>query len=208
MKSYLDIDNWPRKDHFFFFKRFDEPFFGVTTEIDCTEGYKAAKKLGVSFFLYYLHKALVAANKIDEFGLRIEGDQVARYQVVNASPTISRPNGTFGFSYIPYKENFEEFYSLGMKEVERVRQETTLIPATDNENVIHFSALPWVRFTSLSHARHYNMSDSIPKISFGKITGTDQRTMPVSIHVNHALMDGYHVGKFVELFQNLMSTSA
>jgi len=29
--------------------------------------------------------------------------------------------------------------------------------------------------------------------------------MPVSIHVHHALMDGYEVGLFVEEFQRLMS---
>lgn len=29
-------------------------------------------------------------------------------------------------------------------------------------------------------------------------------SMPVSVHVHHALADGYHVGQFVELFQNLM----
>ena len=29
--------------------------------------------------------------------------------------------------------------------------------------------------------------------------------MPVSIHGHHALMDGYHVGEFVERLQNLLN---
>ena len=29
--------------------------------------------------------------------------------------------------------------------------------------------------------------------------------LPVDIHANHALMDGFHVGKFVERFQELLS---
>lgn len=29
--------------------------------------------------------------------------------------------------------------------------------------------------------------------------------MPVSIHVHHGLMDGYHVEKFVEIFQALLN---
>jgi len=28
--------------------------------------------------------------------------------------------------------------------------------------------------------------------------------MPVSIHAHHALVDGYHIGLFVEEFQKLM----
>ena len=31
--------------------------------------------------------------------------------------------------------------------------------------------------------------------------------MPVSINVHHALMDGYHVGLFIEKFQKLLNGS-
>lgn len=209
MKTFIDIDNWARKDHFLFFKGFNEPFFGITTDIDCTCAYAEAKKREVSFFLYYLHKALAAANEIEEFKYRIEGDRVARYETINASPTVPRPNGTFGFSYMSYQPLFDDFYTGAVAEMDRVSREKTLEPATSNENVIHFSALPWIKFTSVSHARHFNMSDSIPKISFGKIYENENRKMmPLSIHVNHALMDGYHVGKYIDLFQNLMNEAS
>lgn len=205
MKSYIDIDRWPRKDHFFFFKKFSEPFFGITTEVDCTAAYHLAKQLDISFFLLYLHRSLVAANSIEAFRCRIEGDQVACYDTVNASPTVPRPNGTFGFSYMEYLEAFSDFYPLALAEMERVSQETSLIPAANNENVIHYSALPWINFTAISHARQYGTPDSIPKISFGKVHDeNNKKLMPVSIHVNHALVDGYHVGKYIELFQELM----
>jgi chloramphenicol O-acetyltransferase type A len=29
--------------------------------------------------------------------------------------------------------------------------------------------------------------------------------MPVSVHVHHALMDGFHVGQFVEAFQDILN---
>ncbi|SDK18202.1 Chloramphenicol acetyltransferase [Pedobacter sp. ok626] len=52
----------------------------------------------------------------------------------------------------------------------------------------------------------YSFKDSVPKISFGKLTEINgKREMSVSIHVHHALMDGYHVGKFIEAFQELMN---
>jgi chloramphenicol O-acetyltransferase type A len=62
--------------------------------------------------------------------------------------------------------------------------------------------LPWFDFTSISHARDFSHEDSAPRITFGKITEADGRfTMPVSIHVHHALADGLHVAQFVEKFQ-------
>jgi chloramphenicol O-acetyltransferase type A len=73
--------------------------------------------------------------------------------------------------------------------------------------VIHFSAIPWLDFTSLSHARSYTFPDSCPKISFGKmkINENGKRTMPMSIHVHHGLVDGLHLGQFVDYFQEIMN---
>lgn len=205
MKQVINIDTWARRDHFNFFRQFEEPFFGVTVNVDCTSVYARAKEQGLSFFLYYLHKALAAANSVEAFRYRIGGNEVFLYDVVNASPTINRPDGTFGFSYIDFNPDFHVFAAGAQKEIERVQNSTGLIPAVSGENVIHFSSIPWVNFTSLSHARSFSFNDCIPKISFGKMTEANGiKTMPVSIHVHHALMDGYHVGQFVELFQKLL----
>lgn len=91
-------------------------------------------------------------------------------------------------------------------EIERVRNTTGLVPATASEHVIHYSSLPWIPFTALSHARNFKYKDSIPKISFGQLTDRGgMKVMPVSIHVHHALMDGFHVGKHIEKFQALLN---
>lgn len=207
MNRKLDIDQWARRDHFNFFRQFEEPFFGVCVNIDCTAAYQKAKESNTSFFLYYLYQSLAAANSIEPFRYRIKNDEVWVYDRVNASPTINRPDGTFGFSYMDYYESLEEFIDHAQQEIARVQGSTGLIPAISGENVIHYSSIPWINFTQLSHARSFSFKDSCPKISFGKMTEENgRRTMPVSIHVHHALMDGYHVGQYVELFQERMGT--
>jgi len=208
MKRQLDKSNWQRKSHFDFFKEFDEPFFGITAEVDCTDAYKAAKEAKSSFFLYYLHKSLIAVNEIEEFRYRITGDEVFVYDEVGASATITRPDGTFGFSYIKYARDFNVFEEGARAEIKRVKADNQLIPATSSENVIHYSSIPWVKFTSVSHARKFNGVDSIPKISFGKMSkNREGANMPVSVHVHHALMDGFHVGKYFTYFEELMHNS-
>ena len=206
MKKLIDLENWDRKEHFLFFSKFTEPFFGVTTRVDCTKAYKNAKGKQVSFFLYYLYKALKAANQIDNFKYRIIDDQAYKFETANASPTINRPNGTFGFAYMDFDENEENFYDKAMKEIEKIRNTDSLLPAVSGENVIHFSAIPWIDFTSVSHARSFSHPDRCPKISFGKMTDINGvKSMPISIHVHHALMDGFHVGQFIDIFQGLMN---
>lgn len=206
MKKLLNMELWNRKEHFLFFKQFDEPFFGITVVIDCTVAYKHAKEHNMSFFLYYLYRALKAANTIENFRYRILDEQVFVYDYTHASPTINRANKTFGFAYFDFNIDEQLFIKNALMEIARVQTSNDLMPATSGENVIHFSALPWLNFSALSHARSFSHRDSAPKISFGKLTDSSNvKQMSVSIHVHHALMDAYHVAQFVEVFQNLMN---
>jgi len=208
MKTLLDLENWNRKEHFLFFKQFEEPFFGLTVEIDCTKAYATAKQLGTSFFTYYLHKTMVAVNTIESFRYRIIDNAIYIYDRIDVSSTIMRKDNTFGFSLIEYSPDFEVFAKNTSEEIQRIQNTTGLLTREfPNNNLIHFSAVPWINFTSLSHARSYTFPDSCPKISFGKMMiGKDgKRTMSMSIHGHHGLMDGYHVGQFVDYFQELMN---
>ncbi|MDQ5928784.1 MAG: chloramphenicol O-acetyltransferase type [Bacteroidota bacterium] len=208
MKTLLDLENWNRKEHFEHFSKMDEPFFGVTVEIDCTKAYQTAKNLKTSFFIFYLHKTLVAVNSIESFKYRIAENQIYINERVDASATIGRKDGTFGFSLMEYNPDFNIFEKNACAEIDRIQNTTGLFTRSfDDDNVIHFSAIPWLNFTSISHARSYSYPDSCPKISFGKMmtSETGKKTMTMSAHVHHGLMDGLHVGQFVDLFQELLN---
>ena len=205
MKKIIDIKNWDRTPQYLFFKQFEEPFFGLTVEVDCTKAYLYCKQHNISFFNYYLHKSLCAVNEISSFKYRIVGDTIYEYSKINASPTIPRENGTFGFSYIEFIKDFNLFNEHAKNIIQQVKNSTDLIPATSGENIIHYTVLPWIKFTALQHARGFSLNDSIPKISFGKCTLINHTyTMPMSIHVHHGLMDGYHVGLYISRFQELL----
>lgn len=209
MKHKLDITNWNRKAHFEFFSKFEEPFFGITINVDCTKAYETAKQKGISFFIFYLHKTLAAINAIENFRYRIIDGEVIVYDTINASPTIMRDDTTFGFSFVTYFEDLTVFNENAMLEIERVRNTSGLFTRdfSGEYNLIHFSSIPWVNFTSVSHSRSFSFPDSCPKVSFGKMTEENgKKIMPMSVHVHHGLMDGYHVGLFVEEFQKQMDS--
>lgn len=207
MKQKLNLDTWNRKEHFLFFKQMEEPFFGVTINVDCTKAYEKAKASGISFFVYYLHRTLQAVNAQEQFRYRIIEDEVFIFDRVDVSATIIREDKTFGFSWIEYDPDITVVSETAKKEIERVQNTTGLFTRDSYpENQIHFSALPWINFTSFSHARSFTFPDSCPKISFGKmVTENGKRTMAMSVHVHHGLMDGIHLGEFLENFQQLMN---
>jgi chloramphenicol O-acetyltransferase type A len=204
MKHLIDLTTWPRREHFAFFSAFDEPFFGLVAEVDCTRARTEAQRLGVSFFLYYLHQALQAANEVEAFRYRIDDGRVYCYDRIHASATIGRPDHSFAFSFIEQHEQLADFVAAANTEIAAVQQSSglRLSDATARPDVIHFSAVPWVRFTGLTHARSFQRPDSAPKISFGQAyaDGATQR-LAVAVNVHHALADGYHVGQFLAAFQ-------
>lgn len=205
-KTKIDIERWKRRDIYNFFKDYEEPYYGITSNLDCTVAYDFAKERGISFFLYYLYLVLKAVNLTEAFKYRIEGEELYLYDVINGSATIDRDDGTFGFSNIPYFEDLNLFLERATEEVIEVRTSNQLIRSGIGENVIHFSALPWTRFTHVSHPRRYGRRDSIPKITVGSyyLEGS-RRMMPVSVHVNHAVADGLHVGAYFRTLQELLS---
>jgi chloramphenicol O-acetyltransferase type A len=208
MKHLLDLSNWNRREHFEFFSRFEEPFFGLVATVDCTLALAEAKRLGIPFFLYYLYQALQAVNQVDALRYRVENEQVYSFDRIHASATIGRPDHTFGFSFIELHNDLEKFVCEAQVEINAVQasEGLRLSSSTARLDVIHFSALPWVRFTGLTHARSFSHPDSIPKISVGRTyTEGSAILMPVSVNVHHGLADGYHVGLFLDEFQQRLS---
>ncbi len=204
MKTKIDVENWSRRDHFHYFGSAADPYFGVVVNVDCTTAYQTSKRLGQSFFLTYLYQAIKALNKIENFRLRLIDGEVWLYDRVHASSTVGRKDGSFGFGFFEYVADFEVFRSRGEAEIAEVEAGSGL---RVNENakrqdVIHFTTLPWFSFSGFKHERNFGPNESIPKVAFGKFFEKDtQLLLPVSVNVNHGLVDAYHVGKFLELFK-------
>ncbi|MFD1096159.1 CatA-like O-acetyltransferase [Salegentibacter chungangensis] len=204
----IDLSSWNRKEHFDFFSQYDDPFFGIVTEVDCTNAYRFARENKYSFFAWYLHKAITAVNKIEEFKYRILGEEVVLYDVVHAASTIGRKDGTFGFSFIHFSEDFDVFNTDLLEEIKNVENTTGLRANEDaaRKDAIHFSTLPWNKFTGLTHAKNFNNKDSVPKISFGRAFDSGSgKKLPVAVNAHHGLMDGIHLARFLEEFQKLLN---
>ena len=90
------------------------------------------------------------------------------YNRIDCRTTVNRDNGTFGFAYFQYADDEGLFQHFAQSAINDAKKAYGLDLSAPGENMIHFSALPWVEFTSLSHARTYSFRDSCPKIAFGK----------------------------------------
>ena len=209
MKKIIEIDNWIRREHFNWFKNFDEPFWGIVSEIDCTKAYSQSKKEGISFYHYYLHKSLKAINLLDDFKLRIENDKIVSYDKIHASATLNNKDGLYAMSFIKYNDKLSEFIQNILKEEKRVSKIHGLGVNEDTKraDTIHYSSVPWFKITGLTHARNFKFQDSVPKITFGRFEEINgKKIMNIALNGHHGLVDGSHAAKYLELFQELLNS--
>lgn len=197
----IDVASWNRKHHYNHFNALADPYFGVTIPFDVTLAYNKSKTSDLSFFAIYLHECMKAINAVENFRYRIIEDEVFECDVIHASATLSRADNTFGFSFINFSDDFDVFNTNIQNEKNRINASTALYPPVNGLDCIHCSALPWFSFTSQKEP-FSGTKDSVPKFAFSKTyKQNDALMMNIGISVNHALIDGYHVGQFAELFQ-------
>lgn len=203
----IDLETWKRREHFQFFRGYEQPFWNVTAEVDVTALLERCRQPGgPSFFLAALYLSLKAANAVEELRLRLCGDGVVLHDVLHGGSTVLRPDETFTFAYFDFAPDFPSFAETASAVLAAAREKAGgLEPRPDRDDLIHYSVLPWISFTSFAHARRRDPDDSVPKIVFGRYherAGTQK--LPVSVEVHHALVDGLHIGRFFKGFKRLL----
>ncbi|HEY9071317.1 MAG TPA: chloramphenicol acetyltransferase [Candidatus Ozemobacteraceae bacterium] len=205
--KYIDIDTWKRKEHFRHFCGLDDPYWGLSTAMDATGAWRAAKEFGGSFFLRYLHASLIAANDVEELRMRILGGKVVCYDRVHGSATVLRPDETFGCCFIEFSEDFPTFAREAAARMAETKARSGMcIDQNDRLDQIYYSSIPWQSFTGLTYSKSLHSEDSVPRITFGKLHLVgDRQMLPVSIQVHHGLVDGLHVARFLDRFQAILN---
>jgi chloramphenicol O-acetyltransferase type A len=207
MHHYLDLDSWPRRSLFEFYRNFDKPYFNVCTRLDVTNLLAAlSSRKGISVTLTYHYFALRTANEIEPFRYRLRQGRVVVHDVVHGGTTILLPDESFGLAYFEYERDFAKFHEAASRAVTQALEAGGGLKLEDtDDDRLHFTTLPWISFTSFSHARNWRREESATKIAFGKFAEENGRTwLPISVEVHHALMDGLHVGRFLSQMQEAL----
>jgi chloramphenicol O-acetyltransferase type A len=215
--DYLDLERWPRRAAYEHFRGFEQPFFSVTTRVDVAPlaTWLSANHPGTLALAYHF-LALRLANELAPFRYRLEGEgqtqRVRVHGVVHGSATAMRDDGSFGFVDLPWEPSFARFSAAGQAAFAAARQPGAAFdPRPEAAAVVYFTTLPWVHFSSFSHARSMPARDSIPRFAFGRIDaepGNARRWMPLAVDAHHALLDGAHVGEFIQRLEAALAAPA
>lgn len=205
--KYVDLENWNRKDHYYYFRGIDYPQFNLCANVDITKFYKFVKENGYHFSVSFIYAASKTANSIKEFRYRIREDKVVEHEVIHPSFTIMGNNDVFSFCKVVYNDDFKKFSADASKQIEITKNNVYIKDEPGADNLLYMTCIPWVSFTGACHPIHMHPVDSIPRVSWGKYFEDNGKIkMPISVQVHHAMMDGLHVGRYFEMIQDILDT--
>lgn len=203
--KYINFDNWNRKEHYKFFENVDNPQFNICMNLNITNFLKFIKENDLSFYYSMIYASTYVLSQIEDFRYKIRNGKIILHDSLQPSfIDMDDQENLFKIVTLSLNNSIKEFSNIA-KEISKSQNEYFPEVNIDQDKLIYFSCIPWISFTSISNEIIMNKEDSIPRISFGKYFTQDNKTLlPYSIQVNHMLLDGIHVGKFIEQLQKFI----
>jgi len=205
--EYINMETWPRKEHYAYFHSMDYPMFNISMNLDATNFLRFVKEHKLSFYYAMGFAAAQAANQIPEFRCRIRGEQVVLHDRVHPSFTdLDKDTGLFKYVQVDLTE---DIFSFSEKAVQKSAAQHFFMDVNEEarDDLLYITCVPWVSFTQVTHPIALGGDDSIPRIAWGKYFASGEKILlPFSIQANHALMDGFHAGKYVERLQSFLDS--
>lgn len=202
--KYIDLETYPRRSHYEYFKSLAYPYVGMTANVDVTNLLRFARERDGSTFLACLWAAAQAANAVPELRQRIVGDRIVEFDHCDTAHTVAMPDKTFCNCRTDCRMELEPFLTYGKaRQAEAMTHHGFVSTQDDETDLIFVSCVPWVAFTQVIQPTPIP-ADCNPRIVLGKYIKEGERTlMPLAIQANHALADGRHLGEFYQRFEEI-----
>ena len=197
----LDRAAWPRREVYDFFSRIDDPFYMVTFQTDVTAVREYTKRNNLSFYYTMVYLCTAACNAVPAFRQVIRSGQVWELEARSPSFTDLHPGSeVFHIVTMPCAGTLAQFCRAAAEK--SAAQTTFLNQQAETDALIYYSCLPWVELTALTNERDHDPDDSVPRIAWGRYVQREGRLrLGVSLEVNHRLIDGLHIGQFVQALE-------
>ena len=200
--DYIDMEQWPRRDHFRFFSGLSFPFYSVTVPLDVTALRETVKARGLSFHHAMCYCVTRAMSGIADFRYKIRGEGVVLVPRLHPG-LLTMDQSTHLFKLVnmewPEDRGLEAFCREAA--AAEAAQEG-YFPTSESEardDFIYFSSTPWFSFTAMTHEMDCNPDDSVPRVTWGRFEAQNGRyTLPFNVQFNHRLLDGYHLHLLLE----------
>lgn len=195
MRTRIDLEKYPRRGLFEAFKNRDIPFFSTTSNVDISGLKEFIDSSGHGFFVSVSFFVSKAVNAVPALRHRIVNGELYEFDRTDPAYTVLLDDETFSFCDSRHFDEFAEYQAYAKRRIEDVRK-CPDVSTGDKDHMFFITNIPWFTFTSFVHP-YCKGYGSIPVVTVGRYFEHGGKVLlPVGIQVNHALVDGLHVGRF------------
>lgn len=200
----IQLDGWARREHFEHYRSQVPCTYSMTTKLDITALVEAKVRLYPAM-LYLLTRAV---NRFPEFRMDFDSEgKLGVYGEMHPCYTIfHRDSETFTNLWTEHTEDYQVFCRAYERDLEQFSGNKSMmakpgVPA----NTFPVSMIPWESFDGFNLNLEKGYSYLLLIFTMGRYAENNGRyLLPLSIQVNHAVCDGFHVCRFVSALREMI----
>ena len=194
----IGIGTYNRAEHFEHFMK-HSCSITISTNIDISMLRKYIRRMKFKTYPVLIWVVSNAVNAVPECRTMIDcNGRLARYKKIDPAYIAwnDETNSIYCLS-TPFTSNINEFYKNCVQDIDKNRNKGMFPQGKAPSNTFSISASSKIQFTSMSINVH--KMPLTPIITLGRIyTKWFKSYLPISIQVNHACCDGYHITRILE----------
>lgn len=196
-----DRNTWPRRSHFdYYTKGFVKSVNSMTVRLDVSHFLAETKKRSLRFFpAFAALTGQIIANTPEMCTNVDENGNPGYYSYLNPNFTIFHTDDkTFSDVWSTYDADFDTFYHNLLTDAETYKDKKGIkVKEGQPKNFFCISCVPWLSYEAYTPVNYGGAPNFFPIITFGKYTeDKGKTTLPLTLTISHAVMDGYHLSEF------------
>ena len=203
----VDMAAWDRRDLYTFYMTELKIVMNMTVKMDVTHALAFSRAKGLKFHSVMMWAVGQILNARDEFRYSLdENGELIKWDMISPSYTDFNPETEHFVKFVTeYSNDLYDFCARVEIDKETHKMGCGFIP-NQPKNVYDISCMPWVSYEALTLHVDAGGPCLFPVVLWGKYFEEGEKTlMPVTMNINHAVCDGFHLGRFFNELQDYLN---
>lgn len=198
----LDLENYPRKEHFDFYLNRVPCTWSCTVKLDILP----IRQLRLRLYTSMLWLLARSVNSLEAFRFAKRPDGIVGiYDQVHPSFTVLNPQlNTFSCTWCRYDDDYFTFAKAADSAIAQAKNAKGMLARTDiPDNIFNVSMIPWFHFEAFNLYLPQSVNYFAPIFTIGQFKEEKGRTLiPLAFQVHHAVCDGLHASLLLKKLQS------
>lgn len=199
----IDLEHWERREFYEHFIHEVRCSYSTTVNLDITN------LKGRRLYPAMIWLLAQTVNQMPEFRTALTEEGLGVYDQLHPAYTVfNQQSKTFSSIWTEFHSDYREFRRAYEADTAAFSSSVKYAPKPDRPpNTFDISMAPWFSFTAFDINVFGEGTYLLPIFTMGKWFDVgEKRMLPLAVQVHHAVCDGYHVGRFIALLQERISS--